>query len=106
EIRNPKQIRISKKDRMIQTRAVSNFLLRSFGNTERFRVSASRTDSSCGELATSCRSCFELRISTFELSPALWPPAVIDFNHANTSAVVPSREQRGVKARRQRHRYP
>ena len=32
--------------------------------------------------------------------PALWRPAVVDFNQANAGAVVLSRKQRGVKTRR------
>ena len=32
-------------------------------------------------------------------------PAIVDFNQADASAVVQSRKQRGVKARRQRRGY-
>ena len=39
------------------------------------------------------------------ICPALRRPAVVDFNQADASAVVQSREQRGVKARRQRRGY-
>jgi hypothetical protein len=39
-----------------------------------------------------------------DLPRALWPE-VVDFNQANANAVVQSREQHGVKARRQRRGY-
>ena len=45
-----------------------------------------------------------LRASDFEISQALWRPAVVNFNETVPSAVVQSSEQGGVRTRRQRRR--
>ena len=57
------------------------------------------------------RNVFERRRSSSfaELRRRDWPAAcrveVVDFNETDASAIVQSREQRGVKARRQRRSY-
>ena len=44
-------------------------------------------------------------MSNFRFIGSLRRAAIVDFDQANAGAVVQSREQRGVKARRQRRRY-
>jgi hypothetical protein len=87
KIRNP-NIEVRNKDRMTEGAITKTRLC--FGN---FPLSV-------------IRICFEIRASNFELSGRLLHSAVVDFNYADARAVIYSREESGVRARRKRRCYP